>query len=360
MSRPQLIVEVTDTGIGMSPEQIDTLFEPFMQADVSTTRRYGGTGLGLSISRRLARMLGGELTATSALAAGSTFRLTLPVVAAPDARLTPPGDLPRLLAAAEPAQPSRLALRVLLAEDGPENRDVISLQLSRAGCEVRSVPDGQAAVNAALSSLHEGKPFDVILMDMQMPVMDGYTATSRLRGAGYTGPIVALTANAMREDCERCSKAGCDAYAPKPVDMPGLLRLLARLASQGAVAGGGAGVAAPAAREMPLEEDPVLRDLTQRFLRGLSEMLDTMTTCLAEGRLKDLAGLAHRLAGAGGSYGFPAITATARRLEAAAAGGGEAAQLQSLLGDVGRSILEAQGSGLQGDSVAGLTVRDHG
>jgi CheY-like chemotaxis protein/HPt (histidine-containing phosphotransfer) domain-containing protein len=285
--------------------------------------------------------------------------LTLPVVAAPEAGLTPPGDLPRLLAAAagETAQPGRVALRVLLAEDGPENRDVISLQLSRAGCVVKSVPDGQAAVNAALSSLHEGKPFDVILMDMQMPVMDGYTATARLRSAGYGGPIVALTANAMREDCERCSKAGCDAYAPKPVDMPGLLRLLARLAPQGAGAGGGA--AAAAAPEVPLEEDPVLRDLTQRFLRGLSETLETMTTCLAEGRLKDLGGLAHRLAGAGGSYGFPSITAAARELEMAAAGGAEAAQLQSRLGDLGRRILEAQGSGLQGESVAGMTLRDH-
>ncbi len=337
LSSPHLVCDVLDTGIGMSPDTMDALFEPFIQADPSTTRKYGGTGLGLSISRRLARMLGGELTATSAPGNGSTFRLSLPVGTLPDASLTPPGDLPRLLAPVEPAPPpSTLKFRILLAEDGPENRDVISLQLSRAGCTVTTVPDGQAAFDACLAALNEGRPFDVVLMDMQMPIMDGYTATSRLRAAGYTRPIVALTANAMREDARRCALAGCDQYVSKPVDMPALLQTLARL--------GNAPTPAPAPAPPAPDEDPVLRDLTRRFLQGLTPTLQTMTNCLADGRFHELASLAHRLAGAGGSYGFPHITDAARAVENGANNPGASAHLQSALENLARIVADAQAS----------------
>jgi signal transduction histidine kinase/DNA-binding NarL/FixJ family response regulator len=344
VTRPHLVLDVVDTGIGLSPEQIDALFEPFIQADASTTRRYGGTGLGLSISRRLARMLGGELTVISSPGAGSTFRLSLPVGAAPAANLTPPGDLPRLLPAPSLPPPSALNLRILLAEDGPENRDVLPLQLSRAGCTVSTAPDGQAAFDACLAALREGRPFDVVLMDMQMPVMDGYTATARLRAAGYTRPIVALTANAMREDAHRCTLAGCDEYAPKPVDMPALLRTLLRLV--GRPIAPPASPSAPSASfppsTPPPEDDPILRDLTTRFLQGLSSTLAVMTNCLAEQRFPELAGFAHRLAGAGGSYGFHQITVAARELETAARQPAASAQLQSLLDNLAKAIAEAQ------------------
>jgi HPt (histidine-containing phosphotransfer) domain-containing protein len=181
-------------------------------------------------------------------------------------------------------------------------------------------------------------------MDMQMPVMDGYTATARLRAAGYTRPIVALTANAMREDAHRCALAGCDEYVPKPVDMPALLRTLLRLV--GRPIAPPASSSAPSASSTPStpppEDDPILRDLTARFLQGLSSTLAVMTNCLAEQRFPELGALAHRLAGAGGSYGFPQITAAARELETAARQPAASAQLQSLLDNLAKAIAEAQ------------------
>ncbi|HVS70775.1 MAG TPA: ATP-binding protein [Phycisphaerae bacterium] len=336
LANSHLVVDVMDTGIGMTPEQVRDLFEPFAQADISTTRKYGGTGLGLSISRRLARMLGGELTASSVQGKGSTFRLTLPVSTAGDTAITPAGDLPRTLVTPAPAPIQRLALSLLLAEDGPENREVLSLQLERAGCKVATAPDGQAALEAALGAARAGHPYDVILMDMQMPVMDGYTATSRLRAAGYTGKIVALTAHAMREDREKCLQAGCDDYAPKPVDMPALLGLLAAVTgfcggAQAASIGGGSPGASERGGVNGSSEDPVLRDLTAKFLESLPEKIQAMQASLEAGRLDELAAHAHRLAGAGGSYGFPAVTEAARRVESAAQGGAQRSMLRPLL-----------------------------
>ncbi len=202
----QLVIEVADTGIGITPEQKEALFRPFTQADVTTTRRYGGTGLGLSISQRLAEMLGGSLGCASEPARGSVFTFSLPVTVANGSGVLAPGEMQRLLAAAKPpTEPLRtVTARVLLAEDGAEAREVITLHLERAGCSVSSAPDGLLAVDQAWDAAKQGTPYDVILMDMQMPVMDGYSATSRLRAEGYKGAIVALTANAMKEDRERC------------------------------------------------------------------------------------------------------------------------------------------------------------
>ncbi|HVX86415.1 MAG TPA: ATP-binding protein [Phycisphaerae bacterium] len=349
MANSHLVVDVIDTGIGMTGDQVRDLFEPFAQADISTTRKYGGTGLGLSISRRLARMLGGELTANSIQGQGSTFRLTLPVSTAGDTAITPAGDLPRTLATPAPAPVVHLALRLLLAEDGPENREVLSLQLERAGCAVATVPDGKAAMEAALAAVKEGHPYDVVLMDMQMPVMDGYTATSRLRAAGYAGKIVALTAHAMREDREKCLQAGCDEYAPKPVDIPALLGLLAEVTGSAGLAqeasssaetpAAGASAGAPA----PVD-DPVLRDLTARFLDSLPEKIAAMQSSLDGGRLEEVAAHAHRLAGAGGSYGFPAITDAARKLESAALARAPGNMLRPLLAALGETTEAARAS----------------
>ncbi len=350
-AHPHLVIHVTDTGIGMTPEQIEALFEPFIQADPSTTRKYGGTGLGLSISRRLARMLGGDLSASSVPEKGSTFRLSLPVAVPADTAMTPPGSLPRamLVPAASPHPATCLSLDILLAEDGPENRDVIALQLTRAGCRVTDVPDGKAALDAALLAQQNGHPFDVVLMDMQMPIMDGYTATARLRAAGYTLPIVALTANALREDRQRCATAGCDDYVPKPLDLPLLLATLQRLT---------AAKATPAAPEF--EEDPILRDLIRRFLTGLSSTLSALHDALAEGRCKDVAAIAHRLAGAGGSYGFPEITSAARALEAAAVGAPQPpepslqVELQAHFSALQQAVAQARQSDPDGDPTAAL------
>ena len=221
--------DVVDTGIGISTEQMAVLFQPFTQADASTTRQFGGTGLGLSISRRLAQMLGGEITVASRAGQGSTFTLRTAIgdrtgvpYITPQTTSWPGGR------AAVEGQASRLECRILLAEDGPDNQRLIAHLLRRAGATVEVVENGRQAVAAALGAQPLPRPFDIILMDMQMPVMDGYTAVRQLRESGYTGPIVALTANAMAGDREKCLDAGCDDYAVKPIDRAVLFETLQR------------------------------------------------------------------------------------------------------------------------------------
>jgi len=224
---PMLQCDVIDTGIGIDPAQIAILFEPFAQADSSTTRRYGGTGLGLTISKRLARLLGGDITVTSTPGQGSIFRLTLDASATVHV-----GDQAQSLLSGmsdeRDAAPRRLQGRILLAEDNPDNQRLISLILQRAGARVVVAPDGKAAIDQAQAALQQDRPFDVILMDMQMPITDGFEATRTLRASGYTGAIIALTASAMPSDRQKCLEAGCDAFAPKPISRAELLNTIAQ------------------------------------------------------------------------------------------------------------------------------------
>ncbi|HRX86035.1 MAG TPA: ATP-binding protein [Phycisphaerae bacterium] len=221
-NRHILSFDVVDSGIGMTRAQIVRLFRPFVQADTSTRRMFGGTGLGLAISKRLAEMLGGALTVSSAPRAGSTFRLTL--------KLNVPAEVPWHQPAAgaatqhhapcapcaNDAQPL-VGVRILLAEDGPDNRRLITHVLNRAGAELRVVENGRDAADFALTAAEAGQPYHVILMDMQMPILDGYDATRLLRSRGYRGPIIALTAHAMSSDRAVCLDAGCNDYATKPI-----------------------------------------------------------------------------------------------------------------------------------------------
>lgn len=224
---------VVDTGIGMSAGDVERLFKPFAQVDSSTTRQYGGTGLGLSISKHLAEALGGTITVESTPGAGSTFRAT---IATGNLQGVPMLDEPCVRAAgaatAKPAAPDAgsLACRVLLVEDGIDNQRLISFVLRKAGVDVAIAENGKIGYERALAAEREGSPYDVVLMDMQMPVMDGYEATRKLREASYTRPIIALTANAMAEDRQRCIDAGCDDYATKPIDRTRLLETLGRCA----------------------------------------------------------------------------------------------------------------------------------
>jgi signal transduction histidine kinase/CheY-like chemotaxis protein len=226
---PQLVVDVIDTGVGMTAEQLKYIFQPFTQADASTTRRFGGTGLGLSISKRLAGKLGGQITATSEPGRGSTFRMTVPTGPLEGVRMMAPAGEDTSAAdcaAQRDTCGTRLSGRVLVAEDGPDNRRLISAILEKAGLNVSVVEDGQQALDQALEAKASGRPFDLILMDMQMPVMDGYEAVRTLRRRGYAGAIVALTAHAMVSDRELCISCGCDEYTTKPVNRAALLTLL--------------------------------------------------------------------------------------------------------------------------------------
>lgn len=232
---PLVRIRVIDTGIGMTTEQINRLFLPFSQGDNSTTRRFGGSGLGLLISSKLVRMLGGRIDVDSTAGAGSEFRFT--IATGPldgvdreewDAAATE-RNTHHLAASVDAAEPLR-AIRILLAEDGRDNQRLITSILKRAGAEVHVVENGALALEAALDYQRRGETFDVVLMDMQMPVMDGYAATRKLRDADYRAPIVALTAHAMSTERQRCIDVGCNEYASKPINRKLLISLIAGVA----------------------------------------------------------------------------------------------------------------------------------
>ena len=230
---PQLRFRVIDTGIGLTSEQAARLFQPFTQADGSTTRKFGGTGLGLAISRHLARLLGGDVSVESTIGKGSVFSVVID-----------PGSLQSVsllenveeALAAEPeikiADLSTVCLsaRILLAEDSPDNQVLISTFLKKLGAAVTIAGDGREAVDLVLAAQATGEPFDLVLMDMQMPELDGLEATQALRSRNVVQPIIALTANAMGGDRQRCFDAGCSDYATKPIDRRRLVsQILAQL-----------------------------------------------------------------------------------------------------------------------------------
>ncbi len=227
---PMMQFDVLDTGIGMSPEQIENLFQPFIQADCTITRRFGGTGLGLTITRRLAELLGGKITVESEPGKGSAFRVVVPTGSLEGVVLheSSPIESPGGVVSGSSRIEHTLSGRILLAEDGMDNQRLISFVLKKAGLSITTVDNGQEAVTEALSARAKGTPYDLILMDMQMPVLDGYGATSLLRRHGYAGAIVALTAHAMVSEREKCLKAGCDDYATKPIERQKLLLLVSR------------------------------------------------------------------------------------------------------------------------------------
>jgi PAS domain S-box-containing protein len=233
--KPMLEFEVTDTGIGMTPEQMADIFRPFQQADSSTSRRFGGTGLGLTISNRLAVLLGGDITVTSDVGKGSTFRLKIdPGSLDGIAR----SDRTQFVAKDESLVRPRPTLNchILLAEDGPDNQRLLMLVLKKAGATVALAKNGREVVEMALAPIrgwqrrHSDKPeqFDIVLMDIQMPEMDGYEATRQLRAEGFAGPIIALSANATTHAAHQCLDAGCTDYLAKPVDRDALLNMIAK------------------------------------------------------------------------------------------------------------------------------------
>lgn len=237
----RLVFDVRDTGIGIAEDQIGKLFGAFVQADSSMTRRFGGTGLGLQISKRLAEMLDGTITVNSQFGRGSTFSVTIGAKPVEGSQMIPAGAPTERKPASnqewqkgQPAGTELRGVRVLLAEDGPDNARLITFYLRKAGADVRTVTNGRALVEALTedgtleSGLMPTPCADIIVTDMQMPDMDGYAATRLLRAKGCTLPIVALTAHAMSGDEEKCKAAGCDCYATKPIDRAKLIETCRR------------------------------------------------------------------------------------------------------------------------------------
>jgi PAS domain S-box-containing protein len=315
-----LHIDVRDTGIGLTSEELGRLFQAFTQADKSTTRRFGGTGLGLTISRSLARLLGGDVQASSDPGIGSTFSVSIdcgPESTSDMLEGLSESGLPKSLL---PTAYSNITLqgRILLAEDGRDNQRLLTTHLRDAGMDVTLAENGRIAVDMAIS-----QPFDLILMDMQMPEMDGYCATAELRRRGFTLPIVALTANAMSEDRSKCLKSGCSDYLSKPCDQETLLRTIARHLGQ-VVPPSVAPTAEPeksteidnaATIFSSLRHQPRMKQIIGEFVSGLEEGSRQMQEMLRRNELEDLCQAIHRLRGAAGGYGFDQVTELAAKAE---------------------------------------------
>ncbi len=310
---PAVRLQVADTGLGMDRATMDRLFAPFVQADASTSRKFGGTGLGLTITKNVVEMLGGEVAVDSHVGEGSVFSLTIPTGSLEGVAMI---DEPREVDCGHSPEPFEFkgekplaGYCILLAEDGYDNQMLLGAILRKAGATVDIAEDGVEAVSRIAD---RPDVFDAVLMDMQMPRMDGYQATRVLRQKGHDCPVIALTAHAMAGDREKCIDAGCTDYCTKPVDKIKLVRAITKhatrrppteaLAQQGAITSDYA-------------DDPDLADIIGAFVGRLGEMIASMRALLAADDRRELQRQAHQLKGAGGGYGYPAVTDAAKALE---------------------------------------------
>jgi PAS domain S-box-containing protein len=305
---PHICFEVSDTGPGIDEGTIKRLFLPFTQLDASTTRRFGGTGLGLAITQQLANMLGGEVRVRSVVNGGSTFIAEVATGDMAGVALID-GPLESIChdePLAHPDQPLPILHgRILLAEDDRDNQQLLAHYLRRAGAEVMIADDGQAACDAMRRST---QPFDLVLMDIQMPKLDGYAATSQLRREGYKMPIIALTAHAMAEDREKCLAAGYTDHLPKPLLRAQLLIAVAAYLSDALKH-----VPEPTIHSVLEDED--VRPYFEEFCMRLPSVVDQIQTKLTNQDIAGLQAIIHTLKGTGGLYGFPQITQAARLVE---------------------------------------------
>jgi signal transduction histidine kinase/HPt (histidine-containing phosphotransfer) domain-containing protein/FixJ family two-component response regulator len=329
-ARVWLRFTVRDTGIGIAPEAISGLFQPFVQADQSTTRRFGGSGLGLVISKHLVDLMGGTIRVDSVFGGGSVFAIDLPFAEA----ASPPAE-----ESAERCRLHRIAARILVAEDNPVSQAVIEAMLGQIGATPTIVENGALAVEALSKD-----SFDLVLMDCQMPVMDGYQATATIRAlptAASRVPILALTANALPEDRQRCLNAGMDDYLSKPLRLDSLLAGLLRWlpVSDGppgasprepAVAAAAAPVLAPSRavldRSALLDNTSFNRsssgDLVRRvlglYLDDAPKLLAGIRSRLPEQAWPELARAAHSLKSSSAAVGLTAVASGAASIEALA------------------------------------------
>jgi PAS domain S-box-containing protein len=308
---------VCDTGIGIAPERLSEIFEPFTQADSSTTRRYGGTGLGLAICRQLVALMGGQIDVSSKVGLGSTFTVLLSLAVAEPERWQEASPARALQASL--ARP----LRILVAEDNSVNQDVTRMMLVRLGYRAEIVADGAAAVAAVV-----GNSFDLVLMDVQMPVLDGLEATRRIRAFGsaiHQPRIVALTANALKGDRERYLVAGMDDYIGKPVHLSTLQATLGALIG---AAPSTAGVASNTTERKLIDHEALAaqldvlgggeraRSLVLRLLsQEIARQIDGLAVAASAGDREALAASAHKLRGGCGQLGACGLAERCARLE---------------------------------------------
>ncbi len=341
----RMLIEVRDTGMGIPEDRIDAIFEPFTQASAETTRQHGGTGLGLTISRQFARGLGGDLTARSRVGVGSVFSATIGTGPLDDVRWLSPVEALRTNAPAALGSGmtwSFPAAKVLVVDDGAPNRELVRLVLEPAGLQVEEAENGRIGVDKAMRG-----DFALILMDMQMPVMDGYEATQYLREHGCPTPVYAMTADAMKGFETRLLEAGCKGFVTKPIDMDVLLRTIAGLLG-GVQVPTGAALMKPepapiATAEQPptamepvrsrLHDHPKLKIVAQSFVDTLDTRKAAIRQAWEDRNYESLASLGHWLKGTGGTAGFDVFTGPARSMEAAAQARSEA-ELEVLIAEL--------------------------
>jgi CheY-like chemotaxis protein/HPt (histidine-containing phosphotransfer) domain-containing protein len=318
----EIRIDVVDTGVGISRDKQDKLFQPFSQSDLTTTRRFGGTGLGLTLSQSFIQLLGGDITFESEEGRGSIFSIHLPVgpinaeelVDGSKEAVKGEESLPKL----NFPNASLAGCRVLLAEDGVDNREILAAFVRGAGAIVDVAVNGREAVAMALNSKLAGNQHDLILMDMQMPELDGYGATSELRRRGYTGPIVALTAHAMSTDRDKCLISGCNDYMSKPVQRQALLGLVSKFFTrkEQAISPPLAEAIAPAKTlRSPLADEPQFAGVLAGFVSRLPLTVAELRHCMESNTLPELSRAAHKLRGAGGSYELQELTDAASVVE---------------------------------------------
>jgi CheY-like chemotaxis protein len=321
-----MAVDVADTGIGISQDKIEQIFDPFIQAEASTTRRFGGTGLGLTISRRFARAMGGDIVVRTELGKGSVFSLTFDPGSLAAVRMLSP-DAARTLASHADRQHVGIwefpPSQVLVVDDSDVNRELVRVLLKRNGIRVLEARNGEECV---LRAQHEH--FDAILMDMQMPVMDGYTATRLLRERDKRVPIIAMTAHAMAGFENEILAIGCTGYLAKPLALEKLLSTLA------GVLGGRRSSLQPFkdVNEQPIykdkgrssdlaplvsrwADDAELHSAARIFVKQVPAKLGDIRRAWRARDFGTLALVAHWLKGSGGTAGFPDFTAPAKLLE---------------------------------------------
>ncbi len=330
-ARPQMAIDVIDTGIGMTPRQSESVFNAFEQADSSITRRFGGTGLGLSISKKFAEALGGDITVRSEMGKGSIFTLVIDTGPLDGVQLLKAEEI---LSAEEEVHETQQTqwefppLHILVVDDGDENRELVKLVLEQIGLTVDTAENGKIGSDMALEI-----NYDMILMDVSMPEMDGYTAARRMREKGLKLPIIALTAHAMGEVEQKCMTAGYTGFMTKPIDIDALIEMMAEY-----LGGHKKELTEPCQSDqrntvlepaydgltmVPLvsslpTDNPRFRTIIEKFIDRLNDQVKVMEKACEARSFDELADLAHWLKGAGGTVGFDIFTELAKILEHAA------------------------------------------
>ena len=300
--KQMLVIEVEDTGIGIKTDRQSAIFEEFAQADNSITSRFGGSGLGLTITMQLVKLMGGGLELVSSPGEGSTFRVVLPLEGAVSGASEAPKH------AALPDVGVSKARRILLAEDHDVNQELFMNMLGQLGWRAELAQNGAEAIKMIEEAKRQGDPYRLVLMDMQMPVLDGLEATRRIRASGISAeqlPILALTANVYEEDVAACFEAGSQAHLAKPIQMHELDRALREWVQP-----------SPRARSQ-VQFSPELRE---RYNRGKSEALEAVDEMIrrgafTNGELESVADLLHQLAGTAALFGEAELGRRARELE---------------------------------------------